>query len=547
MTLNKIDVIKIYKKKTALVIDDYPDMRGSIRRMLDNFGVIRCDTASNGEEAIMKCEENHYDIILADYNLGDHKNGQQVLEELRYKKLLKNTAVYMMITAETTKDMVFGALEYQPDDYLTKPFTQGVLQKRLDRMVLEKESLFPINDAMDREDFDRAIALCQQRINQHDKYEHRCYRIMASCFYQKGEYGHAEKIYAGILKQRQLEWAAIGLGKSLMMLGKLDDAAKLFNELIDSGCLCLEIFDCLAEIKSLQGSNRQAQSILEGAIEISPNSIMRQEKLADICENNGDWKKAEKSRTKVIRLSNNSVYDSPEQHFKLARCICAEISAQPDAAKQQTKTANDVLAKAKRKYNDFENIGLQADIIEANLLACAGEEDTAKQRIVAIESRLKLANNVAPQLMLDMAAAYQVTGEKAKAQAILIELSKTYQDNDAIGEAIDKLSDEPLSRKGKEKAIALNQQGKELFANKDYQQAVILFGEALKHYPNNAGLNLNLMLALVRKMSADGATKEQLEQCGVAREKLSHITPDSPLFERYKILCTHFDKIKQTA
>ena len=65
MAITKIDVIKIYKQKTALVIDDFPDMRGSIRRMLDNFGIISCDTASNGEEAILKCEDKVYDIILA--------------------------------------------------------------------------------------------------------------------------------------------------------------------------------------------------------------------------------------------------------------------------------------------------------------------------------------------------------------------------------------------------------------------------------------------------------------------------------------------------
>ena len=185
MTISKIDVIKIYKQKRGLVIDDYPDMRGSIRRMLENFGVSKVDTASNGEEAILKCEENFYDIILADYNLGDAKNGQQILEELRFKNLLKNTSLYMMITAETTKDMVFGALEYQPDDYLTKPFTQAVLGKRLDRMLIEKESLYEINSAMDKLDFDRAIKLCQQRIDMHDKLETRCYKIMGACYLKK--------------------------------------------------------------------------------------------------------------------------------------------------------------------------------------------------------------------------------------------------------------------------------------------------------------------------------------------------------------------------
>ncbi len=546
MAITKIDVIKIYKQKTALVIDDYPDMRGSIRRMLDNFGVIKCDTASNGEEAIQKCEETTFDIILADYNLGDAKNGQQILEELRFKNLLKNTTIYMMITAETTKDMVFGALEYQPDDYLTKPFTQGVLQKRLDRLVLEKESLYEINSAMDRLDFDLAIELCQQRIEMHDKYEQRCYRIMGNCYYKKHKYAQSKKVYEGILKERELEWAAIGLGKSMMALNELDEAEALFNKLSHQGCLCLEVYDCLAEIKTRQGDVEEAQRILEHAIELSPNAIMRQEKLAEISEDNHDWDRAEKSRRKVIRLGNNSVYESPEHHFKLARCINSEISQNPEASKGRVKDAEEVLRKAKRKYRDQENIALQSDIIEANVYASAGSTEKSQQKIDDIQSRMETATNKSAQLLLDMAQTYKAVGDHDKSKELLQEMATTYENNAEICDAIDRLSDEPLSKQGKQKAVELNQQGKDLFSSKDYKKAIQLFNQALKHYPNNIGLNLNLMLALVREMSANGANPPLLQRCQVAREKMQHISADNPLYDRYKVLCEHHDKLSNS-
>ncbi len=545
MAISKIDIIKIYKQKTALVIDDYPDMRGSIRRMLDNFGAVKVDTASNGEEAILKCEEESYDIILADYNLGDAKNGQQILEELRFKNLLKNTSLYMMITAETTKDMVFGALEYQPDDYLTKPFTQGVLQKRLDRLVLEKESLYEINAAIDKLDFDRAIELCQQRIDQHDKYEQRCYRIMGSCLYKKHKYAQSKKVYEDILEERELEWAAIGLGKSMMALNELDEAETIFDKLINDGCLCLEIYDCMAEIKTRQGEAEEAQKLLEKAIDVSPNAIMRQEKLADISEDNHDWERAEKSRKKVIRLGNNSVYETPEHHFKLARCINSEISHTQNKAK--VKEAEEVLKKVKRKYKDHENIELQSDIIEANVYANAGDVEKSKQRIDNIQEKLNTTGNRSAQLMLDMAQTYKAVGDHDNAQQLLKDLAKTYENDDSICEAIDRLSDEPLSKQGKQKAVELNQQGKELFASKEYSKAIQLFGQALKHTPNNIGLNLNLMLALVREMSAQGANTQQLRRCAEAKEKLAHLDQESPLFERYKVLCEHYEKLRSSA
>ena len=545
MAISKIDVIKIDKQKTALVIDDYPDMRGSIRRMLETCGVSKVDTASNGEEAIVKCEDESFDIILADYNLGDAKNGQQILEELRYKNLLKNTSVYMMITAETTKDMVFGALEYQPDDYLTKPFTQGVLQKRLDRLVLEKESLYEINAAIDKQDFDQAIDLCQQRIAQHDKYEQRCYRIMGNCFYKKHKYDQSKKVYADILEERELEWAAIGLGKSMMALNELDEAEAIFEKLINDGCLCLEIYDCMAEIKTRKGDAAEAQRLLEQAIEVSPNAIMRQEKLADISEDNHDWERAEKSRKKVIRLGNNSVYETPEHHFKLARCINSEISHTQNKAK--VKDAEEVLRKVKRKYKDHENVALQSDILEANVYASAGDVDKSKQRIDDIQKKLETAGNTSAQLMLDMAQTYKSVGDHDKAQQLLKDLAETYEDDESISQAIDRLSDEPLSKQGKQKAIELNQEGKELFASKQYGKAIQLFGQALKHYPNNIGLNLNLMLALVREMNAQGATTAQLQRCAEAKQKLAHLEKDNPLFERYSVLCEHYEKLRAAA
>ncbi len=546
MAITRLDVIKIYKQKTALVIDDYPDMRGSIRRMLENFGVKHVDTAVNGEEAIEKCDETAYDIILADYNLGDNKNGQQILEELRFKNSLKQTSLYMMITAETTKDMVFGALEYQPDDYLTKPFTQAVLEKRLNRLVIEKEALYEINSCIDRLDFDRAIALCQQRINMHDKYEQRCYRLMGNCFFKKHQFAQSKKVYQGILEERDIEWASIGLGKSLMALNELDEAEATFDKLIDNGCLCLEIYDCMADIKRRQGDVAGAQKILEKAVELSPNAIMRQETLADISEENHDWAVAEKSRKKVIRLGNSSVYESPEQHFQLVRTISKEMEHSDDP-KGRLKDANEALKRVKRKYKDDPTVELQSDIIEANVIANTGDIAASEKKISSIQDRLEKTITKPAQLLLDMAQTYKSVGDHDKSQTLLKKLADTYKDNEEVSDAIDRISDEPLSQKGKQQAIDLNNTGKELFAQKEYSKAIKLFSQALRHYPNNAGLNLNLMLALVREMSAQGATEEQLHQCTAAKQKLAHIATDHPMYDRYKILCDHLNKLSLAA
>lgn len=544
MALTKIDVIKIYQQKKALVIDDYPDMRSSIRKMLEHFGVVTVDTCSNGEEAIIKCEQTAYDIILADYNLGNSKNGQQILEELRYKRRLKNTAIYMMITAETTKHMVFGALENQPDDYLTKPFTQGVLQKRLDRMVLEKQALYPINAAIDLQNYERAISLCRQHIDRQDKYQLRCSRIMADCLYTIGKFNQAKNLYQDILDQRDLEWANIGLAKCMMALDKLPEAEALFNQLVVAGCPCMEIYDCLAEIKLRQHDNLEAQNLLESAVNISPNALIRQSKLAEICEDNKDWEAAKAARIAVIRLSTNSVYATPEQQFKLARCINKQIRHSTDDHQDLLDEAAAVLQQAKSVQLNFDNLELHADILATNLKATVDEQSVSDNDIIELQERIKSAQNASAQLLLDMAETYQAAGHHDKAQALLKTLMDSYQDNPAICSAIDKLSDEPLTESGKEKVFELNQQGKELFAKQQYRKAIALFTQALRHHPNNIGLNLNLMLALVSEMTTEGGTREELDHCNVLKEKLSHINPGSPLYDRYQALCIHLDKVQ---
>src|SRR5690606_5041043 len=368
--MQKIDVIKIYQRKSALVIDDYPDMRGSIRRMLVNFGINEVRLAANGNEAIAECENNHFDIILCDYNLGDGKNGQQVLEELRYRRLLKRTTAYMMITAETTKAMVFGALEYQPDDYLTKPFTQTVLQHRLDRLVLEKEELHEINRAVDEQDYDRAIALCDEQIQVKTRYAQKCYRIKANCFLEKHLYPQARAIYEDVIEARPVDWAQIGLGECLIQMGELDEAESLFNELIAQNCLCLEVYDALAQIKTQRGDIAGAQQLLEYASEVSPNAILRQQALAEISEGNGDTERAEKALRKVVRLGANSCYESPENYFKLARCIASQITTDD---RKRIGDAEEVLDRARRRYRDDDQIRLQADIINAAIYARSGQ------------------------------------------------------------------------------------------------------------------------------------------------------------------------------
>lgn len=545
--MQQIDLIRIYQRKSALVIDDFPDMRGSIRRMLLGAGIGKVDIAGSGEEAVSRCEHHHYDIVLADYNLGEGKNGQQILEELRYRGLLKHTAIYMMITAETTKAMVFGALEYQPDDYLTKPFTQTVLQRRLNRMLLEKEALRDINRALDQKDYDAVIDLCDGHIDARDRFEQRCRRIKARCFYEQGRNREARALYQEVLADRPLEWAQIGFGRCLIADGELDAAERIFQQLVDANCLCLEVYDCLAEIRSQRGDVAGAQELLERASDISPNAILRQQMLAEISQDNGDWERAEKAHRRVLRLGANSCYEAPENYLRYARCISTQLRQGGGRDGRRLKEVEEVLERVRRRYRDDGDTRLRADLVAATAYADAGEREEARKRLDAAIGQLTSGDDAPPPSMevtLELARAHQALGDSDEAKRLLIDLAHRHGDNEAIWERIDHVADEPLSDKGKARAIALNQQGKELFAQQDFRAAITLFGEALRLYPNNIALKLNLLLALVKSMGDDGMDETHLIHAERTVNSIRNLAPEHTLFGRYEVLAAHVAKLR---
>lgn len=94
--------------KSYLVIDDFGDMRTMIKGLLRWLGTNDIYAARDGKATVGLMEKRGYDVVLCDYNLGVGKDGQQVLEEARKRQLINIATVFVMITAENSRDMVMG-------------------------------------------------------------------------------------------------------------------------------------------------------------------------------------------------------------------------------------------------------------------------------------------------------------------------------------------------------------------------------------------------------------------------------------------------------
>jgi len=529
----QIQLAKYYRNLKFLVVDDFENFRLSVRQMIRSFGVEHIEVAGNGEDAVARCEHESFDIVLCDYNLGTGKNGQQVLEELRHNKLLKQTGIFVLITAETSKDMVMGALEYLPDGYITKPMTKAVLQKRLDIMIEQRETLKPINDAIDKGLVDKAIELINEEIKTESKYTIWCYRKLAGLYYQKEQYELARQIYENILTKRDIGWAQLGLGKVKLAQGDYQGAIDGLTGLLEQNGNLIEAYDWLAEAQLKKGSTLDAQKTLKKAVEISPFAIIRQKKLAEVCTKNKDVESASDAFRHTVKLGHNSVHESPENYLNLGRCL-SELSEgdKTDLGKKRAKEAVHTLERVGKKFKNDPSVQVNSMLIQSRVHQGQGDESKAKTILEKIESTMDL-DEADASMKLEFAKTLYTMGEVSKAEQLLSDLAQESDGDTALMASIEDLLDEPVSLQKKVKARKLNKQGIGAFEKGDLAKAIEVFENALVSTPKHPALNLNMVQVMLKQIAEQGGNPELKRRCEHCLANVKHIPEQHRQYKRY--------------
>ena len=106
-----------------LVVDDERNIRNNLGMVLEAEGY-KVDTASNGDEALMRVKEGRYDIAFVDIQMP--KMGG--LELLRYLHTLRPKMAVVIVTAYGTTGRAVEAMKLGAVDFLEKPFDPKVIQ-----------------------------------------------------------------------------------------------------------------------------------------------------------------------------------------------------------------------------------------------------------------------------------------------------------------------------------------------------------------------------------------------------------------------------------
>lgn len=534
--IQQIDIIKIYETKRCLIVDDLTEVRASYKRMLLSFGAKVIDTAANGDQAMDLVKSHQYDIIISDYNLDESKDGQQVLEELRFMNLLKYTTLYIIITGESSREMVLGAIENQPDDYITKPISQKMMRTRLDRSLIKHEQFYTIRQAIDNRDYIKALQLCDEGIAANMRFHWDYVRFKGQIFILMKSFDKAKALYEEALKEKEFIWAKLGLARTLLELDQTEGVEDILKSILAIDPRYIEALDLLTEYYLKEKQYEKAQESIERATLLSPKSIKRHRQLAEIAEINHDDETCLRAYEEAIRWNYNSCHAKPEDYLAMARKT-VEITTGRKGKEviARAKKAIGVLDRLKRRFPSDLN-QLKSEFVESQLQSNQGKKTLAKNLFATAEKKLNAAKHKDPETQLDHAQSNLLYGDKNKAYNDLSQIAKENKDKPKIMARIDRISDVPITAESKKNAAELSQKGIQAYQRKEFDKAIEIFKEALKIFPNHIGVNLNMIQVVLAKTDKEGPSEKLYEWCEKCISKVNGIDANHNQYERYTFL-----------
>ncbi len=515
-----------FSDKKFLVVDDFADMRSVLRNILRSMEVSQIDLACNGQEAISRLEKRRYDVILCDYNLGEGRDGQQVLEEARYRQLIGIDTIFIMITAENTRDMVMAAVEHTPDTYLTKPFTRELLQTRLNKLFGQKANLAIINRHLLVKDYAAAITELDALIAKAPKNVSELLKLEAEICLSATRYDDAMVIYQDVLSERDVRWARLGIGKVLFYKKQYAQAEENFTNLLALDNNLLEAYDYLAKTQMALGRFQDAEKTLTTAVRISPRGFKRQCLLADVALTNGNTELAEVAYTHANSIGRHSIHNHPSIMTGLAKSLTAN-GKHPDAL----KIAGQIQSTFPTHHEAIFYEAAVTALIKSNQKDHAAAEEALKIAEQAMgESGIALSST----LGLEMVKTYSQLGAHEKAKRILEKtIANNHDDEDFLTEVKQVCHAAGIAEDGirtireiQQEIVKTNNAGVQLIKQGQFDAAIRLLQQAADDMPGNKTVNLNAAKALIMKMEKLGATAAEVQQVRGFVERVQRVAPD---------------------
>jgi tetratricopeptide (TPR) repeat protein len=274
-------------------------------------------TVSSAAFAINKIQDNKYDLIISEYNLGSGKNGKDLLEYITHHNLITPDVDFIITSSDATEAVVLSTLEASPDGYLMKPFSAKDMQSKLLKIKKEKSVFIEINKFLRSEQIELALLECEKTILKHPDYMSKILKQKSDILLSENRLEEAYLLYRTLIYSNPDN---LGIGVQyaniLIKLEKYDSAEEILNRVLVKNKRLLEAYDLKEKIAIAKKDNKKQQQILESVSKISPLSVKRQKNLAELAESNGDFNIAYRAYKYIIKHQKHSLHYSNNLKLK---------------------------------------------------------------------------------------------------------------------------------------------------------------------------------------------------------------------------------------
>lgn len=551
-----INLEKALANQRLLIVDDLVESRSSLKKMAAILGAGQIDVAHDGQEAMQMIREHDYDIVLSDYNLGRTKDGQQVLEEARFTKRLRATSIFVVVTGENALEMVMGALEYEPDGYITKPFTLNMLKERLIRIISIKEELRPINHSIDLGEVDKAISVCLKFLVTKPHFKLPISRILGQQLIRKRNFEAALRIYTELLEERSVSWAKLGQAICFHKLGDSQKAIQQLKATLDEHPLYVQCYDWIAKIELQLEHRKEAQTALEKAVEISPRAVLRQMELGRVAYQNEDYPVAEKAFKNSVILGRYSCHRSMQNYLQFARSVLSNIEAgNGGKVKAKADGAFRALKELKKDYNNQHDSLFEASIIETKTHSTLKNDKEALESTKQAAAHLSKIKDPKTEYKLQMTEAFLDTKQNDKAKEMITDIKKSGVELsaehklqmqamfDAVNKAQGQAAKSSADGIGEGQADILNDEGVQWYERGELDKAIKAFDQATQFKQAGISLLLNSIQAKTSYMEQKEPNKKQLKDCQQLLIRIGQLSKDDERYPRYVRLRKTYDRL----
>ena len=312
------------KGKTALVVDSALATRRALQDQLSQLGAKTVIFASSVSEVEQHLSSRDFALIVCEYQLEGDRNGQQLLEDLRVNKKLNWTTAFMMVTGERSYSNVVAVAEFEPDDYLIKPFTASTLSDRVVRIFNRKARLAQAYKAINDAQYLAVPEICEGLETRFPQYRNELERMRIESFFWSGQLGKTEKELLEKLDRAPKPWMHLLLAKVNLEKKDFEEASELLSTVVKTNPEYLAASDLYAEVLWEQNKPGEALEVLEKMGAKALASTTRLRKLADLAVRIGDNTRSKNYLTKVIDRSRNTSLSQIHDYLQLSKIYVTE-------------------------------------------------------------------------------------------------------------------------------------------------------------------------------------------------------------------------------